>query len=137
FLRGGPKSGEVQMELFEDEDIKAFHQRWDLDAERERVNRTRFAQRALKPNEVRQELEATDAVLGDPVAVREFVLAAAQRLGLAIVADKRPDVFRIAVGATATAALPAAVSFALPVLKTSHWLVSFTSPTAEGAEYLG
>jgi hypothetical protein len=42
------------------------------DAERERINRTRFAQRALKPEEVQRELEATDAVLGDPAAVREF-----------------------------------------------------------------
>ena len=70
----------MQPSLFPDEDIQDFHRRWDRDAERERVNRTRFAQRALKPDEVRRELEATDAVLGDPDAVREFVLASAQRL---------------------------------------------------------
>jgi superfamily II DNA/RNA helicase len=57
--------------------VATLHRRWDLDAEREKINRTRFAQRALKPGDVRQELEATDAVLGDPDAVREFVLAAA------------------------------------------------------------
>ena len=34
------------------------HKSWDRDAERERVNRTRFAQRALKPDEVKKELEA-------------------------------------------------------------------------------
>jgi DNA-binding transcriptional regulator YiaG len=45
--------------------------------ERERINRTRFAQRALKPADVRQELEATDTMLGDPDAVRSFVLEAA------------------------------------------------------------
>jgi hypothetical protein len=124
--------------LFPDEDIKAFHGRWELDAERERVNRTRYAQRALKPDEVRRELEATDAVLGDPDAVREFVLAAAQRVGLHIVRDKRRDVFRVSVGAAAAAALPEAVAFALPTDRTGHWLVTFISPSpAEGAEYLG
>ena len=137
FLRGGPKVGApVQPSLFPDEDINDFHRRWELDAERERVNRTRFAQRALKPDEVRRELEATDAVLGDADAVREFVLAAAQRVGLPIVRDRRGDVFRVAVGADATAALPDAVRFALPAARTGHWLVTFTSPPpAEGAEY--
>lgn len=117
--------------------VANFHRRWELDAERERVNRTRFSQRALKPGDVRQELEATDAVLGDPDAVREFVLAAAQRLGLSIARDARPDVFRVAVGLEATAPLPAAISFALPILKSGQWLITFTSPTPEGAEYLG
>jgi superfamily II DNA or RNA helicase len=138
FLRGGPKPGEsVQLELFEDEDLKAFHRHWDLDAERERINRTRFAQRALKPDEVRRELEATDAVLGDAEAVREFVLAAAQRLSLNITRDKQTDVFRVSVGPEATAVLPAPVAFTLPTIKSEKWLISFTSPTPEGAEYLG
>jgi superfamily II DNA or RNA helicase len=117
--------------------VATLHRRWDLDAEREKINRTRFAQRALKPGDVRQELEATDAVLGDPEAVREFVLAAAQRLGLSIARDKRPAVFRVAVGAEATAALPEAISFALPEFKSGSWLITFTSPTPEDAEYLG
>jgi hypothetical protein len=115
--------------------VGTLHRNWDRDAEREKINRTRFAQRALKPGDVRQELEATDAVLGDPDAVREFVLAAAQRLGLNIARDRRPDVFRAAVGADARAALPPAIAFALPT--SSPWLISFKSPTPEGAEYLG
>jgi hypothetical protein len=77
-------------------------------------------------------------VLGDADAVREFVLAAAQRVGLNIARDKRGDVFRVAVGADATATLPAAVAFALPANQTGHWIVTFTSPSpAEGAEYVG
>jgi hypothetical protein len=145
FLRGAraaKAAGETQLrlEFGEDDiagDIASFHRRWDMDAERERINRSRFAQRALKPAEVRQELEVTDAVLGDPDAVREFVLTAAQRLGLSITRDKRPNVFRVAVGPSVTATLPAAISFVLPAPKTGQWLVSFTSPTPEGAEYLG
>jgi len=139
FLRGGGADSR-QMELPFDGDespVPGFHRRWERDAEREKINRTRFAQRALKPNEVRRELAATDAVLGDPDAVRDFVLSAAQRLGLSIARTKQPDVFRVATGVNATAALPAAVSCALPAVKNENWLISFASPTPSGAEYLG
>ncbi len=33
--------------------------------------------------------------------------------------------------------MPAVISFALPASQAVHWLFSFTSPTPEGAEYLG
>ena len=141
FLRGkkAVATGGEQLELdFGLPEVESFHRRWELDAEREKINRSRFAQRALKPEEVRQELEATDAVLGDPDAVREFVLSAAQRVGLRIIADrKQTDVFRVALSAEATATLPDAIKFALPPCKTGQWLISFKSPTPEGAEYLG
>ena len=139
FLRGRrDRAGFDQLELdLGPSQVTAFHRRWDLDAERERVNRTRFAQRALKPADVRQELEATDAVLGDPSAVREFVLASAQRVGLSITREQDPDVFRVAVGAEARTTVPPAVAFALPPVKADPWRISFSSPTPEGAEYLG
>lgn len=117
--------------------VAALHCRWERDAERERINRTRFAQRALKPEEVQRELEATDAVLGDPAAVREFMLAAAQRVGLSIASDRRPGIFRVSVSPGAVATVPEAIRLALPAVKRGHWLVSFDSPTPEGAEYLG
>ena len=118
-------------------EVETLHRRWQQDAERERVNRTRFAQRALRPEEVRRELEAADAVLGDPDAVRGFVMNAAQRLGLTIRPDRRADIFRVAVGQDARAGLPEAVSFALPVTRSGQWQISFVSPTPEGTEYLG
>ncbi|MBI3936041.1 MAG: DEAD/DEAH box helicase [Betaproteobacteria bacterium] len=132
-------SGQLQLDLGLEvpQQVQALHTRWLHDAERERITRTRFAQRALKPEEVRRELEATNAVLGDPNAVREFVLSAAQRLNLQIAPDKRADVFRVAVAPAALAAVPDAIRFALPARKTGQWPVSFTSPTPEGAEYLG
>ncbi len=127
-----------QMELgLEIPEVAALHRSWDLDVAREKENRTRFAQRALKPEEVRRELEATDAVLGDPAAVRLFVLNAAQRLGLQIVPDRRPNIFRVIVSPEARASLPTAIAAALPTTKTGQWSVSFISPTPEGAEYLG
>jgi superfamily II DNA or RNA helicase len=145
FLRGRKAgSDQFQLELgFKmPPEVESLHARWDRDAERERINRTRFAQRALKPDEVRKELEATDAVLGDPDAVREFVLNAAQRLGLSIVSASprlsiSASVFRVAVGPQAVATVPDAIRFELPAPKGGQWLVSFVSPTPEGAEYLG
>ena len=139
FLRGR-RTGADQLQFdfgSEAPEVEALHKRWERDAERERVNRTRFAQRALKPDEVKRELEATDAVLGDPDAVREFVLNAAQRIGLRITKDKRTDVFRVAVDPGANITLPPTITYSLPSVKDGGWTISFVSPTPEGAEYLG
>ncbi|MBI5525930.1 MAG: DEAD/DEAH box helicase [Deltaproteobacteria bacterium] len=118
-------------------EVGALHKRWERDAEREKVNRTRFAQRAIKPDEVKKELEATDSVLGDPGAVKDFVLNAAQRVGLSVSADKRPGTYRIVTGPEGTATLPEALGLVLPKPAGGKWFVSFDSPTPEGAEYLG
>jgi len=138
FLRGGRGAAGPQLLLdLGVPEVAQLHERWERDAERERVNRTRFAQRALKPEEVQRELEATDAVLGDPSAVREFVLTAAQRIGLAVAPDRRQGVFRVTVTPEATATLPEPIRLALPPIKGGRWLISFDSPTPEGAEYIG
>lgn len=138
FLRG--RRGAAGRQLILDlgvPGVAELHRRWERDAERERVNRTRFAQRALKPEEVQRELEQTDAVLGDPSAVREFVLAAAQRIGLAVAPDRRQGVFRVTVTPEAKATLPELIRLVLPAAKGGRWLISFDSPTPEGAEYVG
>ena len=115
-----------------------FHQQWDQAAERERISRTRFAQRALKPDEVKQELEATDSVLGDPEAVREFVLAAAQRLNMQFQPDRQcSQVFLVNISNEATCHLPDMIRTELPSQKNNIWRISFVSPTPEGAEYIG
>lgn len=139
FLRGRTgASQQMQLDLGpEATQVKGFHESWERDAEREKVNRTRFAQRALKPAEVRDELDATDSVLGDPQAVREFVLNAAQRLSINVVKDKQRDAYKVGVGATTRLVLPDAIKLALPETKSGQWLISFVSPTPEGAEYLG
>ena len=138
FLRGRRPADARQLALdFTPAEVTELHRRWDHNAERERLTRTRFAQRSLKPQEVQAELEAADAVLGDPQAVRQFVLEAAQRLGLAITPDRRAGVFRVAVAPAAQHGLPDPVRLALPPRKDGWWRVSFDSPTPEGAEYLG
>ncbi len=140
FLRGRPEpsKGPVQLSLdFGVPEVETLHRRWTADAERERINRTRFAQRALKPAEVRQELESTVGVQGDPAAVSHLVLDAAQRINLSITPERRTGVLRVAVSPAATATLPPAIAFTLPSPRSGTWLVSFESPTPEGAEYLG
>jgi superfamily II DNA or RNA helicase len=108
---------------------------WELDAERERVSRTRFAQRALRPEEVMEVLEETDAVLGDPEAVRTFVLLALQRLGVAYrpLSEKVYEVLALAARQSPT--LPDAVRRALPAREA--WRVAFHDPAPEGVEFLG
>jgi hypothetical protein len=95
--RPGADSRQLDLSFDLPQQVSDMHRHWDRDAERERVNRSRFAQRALRPAEVRAELEATDAVLGDPDAVRGFVLDAARWLNLAIVRDKDDKVLRVPV----------------------------------------
>ncbi len=140
FLRGGYRKDPHQLTFdWWPDEVTVLHRRWEQDAARERRNRTRFAQRALKPAEVRRELEAADAVLGDPDAVRDFVLEAANRLGLHLRQDKKqPKVYRIPLGDGALPPnLPDAVRFALPEEAGDEWRITFVSPTPEGAEYLG
>lgn len=61
-----------------------FQRAWDEAVSRERASRTRFAQYAIRPEEVAKELEETDAVLGDPAAVRRFWVDGAQRFELPV-----------------------------------------------------
>jgi len=138
FLHGRQPAGAQQLAFeFAMPQVQDLHARWERDAERERLTRTRFAQRALRPQEVQRELEAADSVLGNPDAVREFVLYAAQRLGLTITPDRQADVFRVVVSPEGLVTVPDAVRFALPERRDGVWRVSFKSPTPEGAEYLG
>jgi len=137
FLRGYGRTEARQLAFnFMADSVTSLHRQWEHDAEREKLTRTRFAQRALKPAEVQRELEAADAVLGDPEAVRAFVLNAAQRLGLTCTREKSGAVFRL-ITAPLPPHLPEAVGFALPQRKDGLWRIAFTSPTPEGAEYLG
>ncbi|HXF68669.1 MAG TPA: helicase-related protein [Thermoflexus sp.] len=122
----------------EPDPIPELHRKWELDARREKESRTRFAQHALKPEEVRRELEATDQVLGDPEAVRNFVLMACQLLQVPVRPSRQhPDVWEILTEPAALSEVPEAVRRALPPDRRGRWAVTFTSPTPPGAEYLG
>ena len=136
-LRHASRSpGQLGLDYY-DREFKTLHVRWDEAAMREKRNRTRFAQRAIKVKEVKRELEAVDSVLGTPDEVREFVLAASQRLGLQI--QKHPnnqEIFVVHLQGASPATLPPTVQAELPQGQ-KEWLISFVSPTPAGAEYLG
>jgi len=126
-----PKPEAAQLTLFEDPLVTEVHRRWEDAAAREKESRTRFAQRAIKPEEVQRELEETDAVLGDPHAVERFVLNACQRFGVA--AKQAKD------GSWALSALdqlPELVRSRVPDNK-GAWRISFTSPPPNEVTYLG
>ena len=76
----GQDEQQLRLDLPEINNVSAFHQNWERNADREKIRRSRFAQHTINPEEVAHEIEATDSVLGDPEAVRHFMLDAAQRL---------------------------------------------------------
>lgn len=130
----------VQLSLFDQFDdsgqlIRRVHEEWTSAAEREKESRTRFAQRAIKPEEVEQELQETDRVLGHPQEVARFLAAASQRLGFGFrqVRSTHPGVtvYHLNPGT-----LPTAVALRLPHLP-DPWPITFDSPTPEGLTYIG
>lgn len=136
FLRGYSKNSQQLTFDFMPNTVAELHRQWDRDAEREKTTRTRFAQHALKPDEVRRELEAADAVLGDPEAVKQFVLNAAQSLELMLTLDKNSKVYRLTTNPLPPQ-IPDVIKFSLPQNKDGEWRISFISPTPKGAEYIG
>jgi superfamily II DNA or RNA helicase len=119
-----------QLRLFDDAEVSRFHREWTDAADREKVSRTRFAQHAIKPEEVARELDAIDAVLGAPDAVRNFLLDTSQRLGFGL-RKARNDVWELQ-----SDQLPSAVSQRLADGAGAR-RITFTSPTPEGVAYVG
>jgi superfamily II DNA or RNA helicase len=117
-----------QMNLFEVDEVKKVHSQWDIAAHAERQSRTKFAQHAIKPEEVARELAETDAVLADPGTARRFLENAVQRLGLSL----RATGGRLVLSGFAN--LPDAVRWDAP--QEEAWHVSFDSAPPEGVEYL-
>lgn len=135
---GGERPKPQLLLPLEPDPVPELHRKWELDARREQASRTRFAQHALKPEEVRRELEAADQVLGDPDAVRNFVLTACQKLRIQVRQKRAPaDVWEVITEEAALVDVPEAVRWALPTDRRGRWAITFTSPTPEGAEYLG
>lgn len=128
FFRG-PRA--EQLRLFEDPTVMDFHTKLKEAEEREKINRTRFAQRAIKPDEVKKELDETDTVLGDHSAVQQFVLNACQRLGVEVI-QKGPQKFLL----SGLDQLPESIRLTIPDVN-KPWLVAFTSPAPEKTTFLG
>ena len=134
---GGERPKPQLLLPLEPDPVPELHRKWELDARREQASRTRFAQHALKPEEVRRELEATDQVLGDPDAVQNFVLTACQKLGIQVRGGRHSAVWEVMTEPAALVNVPEAVRRTLPADRRGRWTITFTSPTPEGAEYVG
>jgi hypothetical protein len=90
---------ERQLELaLSTPDVSRLHAAWDEAAEREKRERGFFAQRGIKPDEVAQEIEATDSVLGDPDTVCRFVADALQRFGGRLALRREEGIFDLVPG---------------------------------------
>jgi hypothetical protein len=96
-LARGPREQQLELAL-STPDVSRLHAAWDEAAEREKRERGFFAQRGIKPDEVAQEIEATDSVLGDPGTVRRFVADALQRFGGRLTPRREDGIFDLAPG---------------------------------------
>ncbi|GAB4273664.1 MAG: helicase-related protein [Candidatus Promineifilaceae bacterium] len=134
------RAGEaVQLSFFDQFDdsgrmIRRVHEEWTAAAEREKESRTRFAQRAIKPEEVAAELAESDRILGSPEDVARFVQTAAQRLAIGLRQVK--TVQQAAVYHLTPGTLPEVLQLHLGALP-DPWLITFHSPTPEGVTYVG
>lgn len=119
-----------QLSLFdllnsEESNLNEVHQSWDRAVEREKLSRTRFAQKSIKPEEVQQELLESDRILGNEEDVKRFVLSAGNRLNCSLIKKKQGWL------------LPSPPQFLKAVLGDKSRLISFTTPAPEGVEYIG
>ena len=139
FSRLTPGEAARQLPLFDQLDesgrlVRRVHEEWTAAAAREQASRTRFAQRAIRPDEVAEELHETDRVLGSPDDARRFVQEAAGRLGFGFRAGK--PAHGAPTWLISPATLPPTVRLRLGALP-DPWPVSFVSPPPEGVAYVG
>lgn len=119
-----------QLSLFdvsewEEPSIEQVHRGWEQAVEREKISRTRFAQRSIDPEEVRRELIESDQILGNEKDVERFVRFACERLHRSLIKKKQGWL------------LPAPPQCLKPSLGDKSRLLTFTTPVPEGVEYVG
>jgi superfamily II DNA or RNA helicase len=101
----------------------------DRMAQQEKTSRAIFAQNAIKAQEIETDLKETDEAIGDPQAVKEFLLTAVNDL-LGAQMIESGDGFKLF-----TTNLPPAIRSTLPT--SDQILLSFDSPTPDGYLYIG
>ena len=134
-------SGAVQLtlDLGEEATIRTYKDRvsnaYEAAAAREKESRSIFAQNAIRPDEIAEDLHQADDAIGNPAAVAMFVTQALPALlGTQIQPDRMPS--SEAPGYTLfTANLPPVLQATLP--PKAEVKVSFESPTPAGYLYLG
>ncbi len=97
-------------------------------SERDKITRSIFAQHSIKANEIEHELKDVDESVGNPAAVKHFVLGAITQLGAQFKPYKEGFVIY-------TTNLP--VIFKPIYNNKDEVFISFESPTPEGFKYIG
>jgi len=127
-----------QLSLFESQlnEVKELHAKWHSIANKEKESRTRFAQKSLKPDEIQKEIKEIDNILGDPNAVRQFVLDACQRLEITL-NKLNNDVWELNFKK-----LPSIIRDRINIPQeyipsNEIWKITFTSPPPENSIYIG
>jgi superfamily II DNA or RNA helicase len=87
--RGVPR--QIALDLHVDDGAKVVEARWRDTADNEKKSRARFAQNAMKPQEVAPEWERVRTLLGSPADARLFVERAMARFGVPL--ESRNTVF--------------------------------------------
>ncbi len=133
FLRAGHEEA-TQLRLFSDSpDVgriaREVQDEQERAAQREKQSRARFAQHAIRPEEVERELAQSDSVLGHPAAVRDFLLDASQRLEFHLSRQRGH-------WSLGLAGLPSPVRARLGQAP-DPWPITFDSPTPEGLTFIG
>ena len=125
----------VQLSLFEAGSQLALldaemNREWEQAEDREKLSRTRFAQRTIKPEDVQKELIESDRVLGSAKEIERFVRAACDRLNASLIpktVQKHP-----------CWVLPQTPQVLIPTLgDRQKFEISFISPTPVGVEFIG
>jgi superfamily II DNA or RNA helicase len=113
-----------QQGLFELDALEPIHekasvleQEWNSAAERESTSRSRFAQRAIHPQDVAREVTAIRQALGEPGEIRAFARHALTSLGALLREDHETDIVRAADFTADLSSTPAGLRDALaPVI---------------------
>jgi len=81
-LRRGGNKGQLAFDLRLEDGTKAMEARWRDASENEKKSRARFAQNAMKPQEVAPEWEKVRNLLGSPADARQFIERSLARFGV-------------------------------------------------------
>jgi superfamily II DNA or RNA helicase len=128
-LRKGHLNAQSQLDLF-GEPAKEIDLAWQSAKEKAKQNRSIFAQRRLKPEDVLPEWRKSAAVLGGEAEVERFVSRAAAQLGAPLQAVKKH--FKLL-----TEHLPPAVRERLAAEGLTNTLrIDFHQPAAQGASFV-
>ena len=105
--------------------ITELHQQWDRAVDKQKLNRTRFAQRSIEPADVKRELIESDSILGSAADVARFVKSACEGLNTSLIKKKNGWY------------LPNIPSCLVSLIGDKPRTITFDSPAPAGVEYIG